>query len=154
MILRFLTLVAIAIWFGGFTFYSTAVIATAQEVLHSHLRAGLITQQVTNWLNRISIVPLVLCAWNCWNLRRNERKWSLRMLAAALGTMVLLQVVLFALHPLLDAQVAERDVVDAGTFFKLHRIYLVVSTGQWLAALGYIWAALALWGVGDSREPK
>ena len=38
--------------FGGlvrsFTLYSTAVIATSQKVLHSQLRAGLITQQVTN----------------------------------------------------------------------------------------------------------
>src|SRR6266478_146500 len=57
-ILRFLTIVAVAIWFGGFTFYSTVVIATAQEVLHSHLRAGLITQQVTRWLNLVSLVPL------------------------------------------------------------------------------------------------
>jgi hypothetical protein len=152
MLLRFLTIVAVAVWFGGFTFYSTVVIATAQEVLHSHIRAGLITQQVTNWLNLISAVPLALGAWNGWNLRKSEHQRLVRMLVAALAVMVASQAALFALHPLLDAKIVGREVVDAGAFFKLHRIYLVVSTGQWLATLGYIWAALALWRAGDRRE--
>jgi hypothetical protein len=124
------------------------VIATAQEVLHSHLRAGLITQQVTYWLNLVGLVPLALCAWNCWGLRGNDRKGSVRMVVAALVSMIALQAVLFGLHPLLDGQIVGREVSDAGAFFKLHRLYLVVSTAQWLATLVYLWFALALW------EPK
>src|SRR5215470_9784140 len=104
MIFRFLVVVALAIWLGGFTFYSTAVISTSQEVLHSHLRAGLITQQVTNWLNRISIVPLVLCAVNCWMLRKHDCKRMLQLLIAALGIMMVMQIALFVLHPMLDAK--------------------------------------------------
>src|SRR5580765_3635798 len=110
MIFRFLTVVVVAIWFGGFTFYSTAVISTSQEVLHSHLRAGLITQQVTNWLNRISIVPLALCAMNCWILRKPEHKRLLQLLIAALVVMVLLQAGLFVLHPMIDAKIVDREV--------------------------------------------
>ena len=152
MTFRFITLVAIAIWFGGFTFYSTAVISTSQEVLHSHLRAGLITQQVTNWLNRISFVPLALCAVNCWILRKHERKRMLQLLIAALGVMIVLQVGLFVLHPIIDAKIVDREVEDAGNFFKLHRLYLVTSTGQWCATLAYLWASLALWGVAERPE--
>jgi hypothetical protein len=145
MIFRFLTVVGIAIWFGGFTFYSTAVISTSQEVLHSQLRAGLITQQVTKWLNRISIVPLALCAVNCWILRKHERKRMLQLLMAALIVMVVLQIGLFVLHPMIDAKIVEHQVEDAGNFFKLHRLYLVISTGQWCGTLAYLWASLALW---------
>lgn len=145
-------MVAIAIWFGGFTFYSTIVIATAQEVLHSHLRAGLITQQVTHWLNLVGLVPLVLCAWNCWNLGRNGGKTLVRMLVAALVSMIALQSGLFALHPLLDGQIVGREVEDAGTFFRLHRWYLVVSTAQWLATLGYLWITLSLWESRDATK--
>jgi hypothetical protein len=145
MILRFLVFIAIAVWFGGFTFYSTAVISTAQEVLHSHLRAGLITQQVTNWLNLISIVPLALCLLNLATLRKANRKGQVRVLATAMATMILLQAVLFGIHPLLDAQIVAHDVPDGATFFKLHRLYLVVSTAQWLATLCYVWTTLKLW---------
>jgi ATP/ADP translocase len=116
------------------------------------LRAGLITQQVTNWLNRISIVPLALCAVNCWILRTHERKRLLQLLIAALIGMVILQVGLFVLHPMLDAKIVDRDVVDAGNFFKLHRLYLVVATGQWGATLVYLWSTLALWGVAERPE--
>jgi len=152
MMLRFFVFIAIAVWFGGFTFYSTAVIATAQEVLHSHLRAGLITQQVTNRLNLVSLVPLALCLWNLAALRKTNRKRLWRMLGAALAAMILLQVVLFGIHPLLDAQIVGNEVPDGAKFFQLHRLYLVVSTAQWLAILCYIWSTLRLWEGGDQSR--
>jgi len=141
MFLRFLTIVTIAVWFGGFTFYSTAVVSTSQKVLHSQLRAGLITQQVTNWLNVISVPVLAVCFVNLINLRKNNNhQWWLRALAALLGIMVILQVGLFTIHPLLDRQIVNREVLDEGGFFKLHRLYLVASTLQWMATLGYVWS--------------
>jgi hypothetical protein len=149
MILRFLTVLAIAVWFGGFTFYSTAVISTAQEVLHSHLRAGLITQQVTGWLNLISLPALAVCLANLIGQRKSKCKGWLWLLAGALGVMVLLQAALFAVHPMLDKMIVNREIADEGAFFKLHRVYLVLSTGQWLATLGYVWSSLRLWRAGD-----
>ena len=151
LIVRFLTIVVIAVWFGGFTFYSTAVIATAQEVLHSHMRAGMITQQVTNWLNLISIPALAVCLTSVVCLRRHlERKWF-RILTLAFVLMCVLQVALFAFHPVLDRQIVDRDIANEGSFYRLHRIYLIFSTAQWLATLVYLWAALELWRSGDER---
>jgi hypothetical protein len=149
MLLRFLTIFAIAVWFGGFTFYSTAVIATAQEVLHSHLRAGLITQQVTGWLNLISLPALAVCCGNLIAQRKSARKVWLWLLGGSFGAMVLLQAALFAVHPMLDKLIVNREVEDAGAFFRLHRVYLVLSTGQWLATLGYVWSTLSLWRAAD-----
>src|SRR6478672_2649926 len=85
---RFATVLALAVWFGGFTFYSTAVIATSQEVLHSQLSAGLITQQVTNWLNWISLPALAICAGNLIAERKDGRRFWVWALGAALAGMV------------------------------------------------------------------
>jgi hypothetical protein len=154
MLLRFLTIAAVAVWFGGFTFYSTVVIATAQEVLHSHIRAGLITQQVTNWLNLISLPALAICSANLIWLRKSpSRKWLL-VLIASFGAMAALQVALFAFHPVLDRQIVNREIGDEGVFFKLHRVYLVLSTAQWLATQGYLWSALTLWRAADQIVKK
>jgi hypothetical protein len=49
-----------------------------------------------------------------------------------------LQVALFVFHPVLDWQIVNREVLDEGAFFKLRRAYLIVSTAQWLATLGYL----------------
>jgi hypothetical protein len=148
---RFLTVVALAVWFGGFTFYSTAVIDTSQKVLHSQLRAGLITQQVTNWLNQISIPTLAICAWNWLSLRRHERKFRVLVLGASLLGMILFQLALFPTHSVLDGRIVNREVADEAAFFPLHRLYLVLSTAQWCATLVYLWAALALWTENNSQ---
>ena len=116
MILRFILLVSLAIWFGGFTFYSTAVIYTAQEVLHSHLRAGLITQQVTRWLNLVSLPPLLLCLFHQYRLRFAWREWFVKILGMALLIMILTQAGLFLMHPVIDAQVVDREFRMASGF--------------------------------------
>jgi hypothetical protein len=159
VITRFLTVVALAVWFGGFTFYSTAVIATSQKVLHSQLRAGLITQQVTNWLNLISLPTLAVCAWNWFVCRTDGRRFWVIALGLAVCGMVALQVALFPVHGMLDARIVGHEVADEGGFFRLHRIYLVLSTAQWCATLGYIWAALILWSArvksgGESLDER
>jgi hypothetical protein len=152
-VVRFVTILALAVWFGGFTFYSTAVIDTSQKVLHSQLRAGLITQQVTNWLNLISVPALAICGWNWFTQRKSERKFWVRVLGAALACMVLFQLALFPLHRILDARIVGREVADEGGFFRLHRLYLMLATAQWCATLGYIWAALILWAGRDQLMP-
>jgi hypothetical protein len=150
--LRFLTVVALAVWFGGFTFYSTAVIATSQKVLHSQLRAGLITQQVTNWLNWISLPALAICALNWFIRRKNERRFWVWVLGASLAGMVLFQVALFPTHWVLDGRIVDREIANEAAFFRWHRVYLALATAQWCATLGYIWATLVLWSEVDHRK--
>lgn len=145
MVLRFMTVIALAVWFGGFAFYSTAVIATSQKVLHSQMRAGLITQQVTNWLNLISVPALAICAANWVVSRGDGRRFWAWWLGAALLAMVLCQVALFPMHRIMDGRIVDREIADEAEFFRLHRLYLVLSTAQWCATLGYIWSALMLW---------
>ena len=156
--LRFATVIALAVWFGGFTFYSTAVIATSQAVLHSQLRAGLITQQVTNWLNWISLPTLAICAVNLIAQGKDPRRFWKWMLGLALAAMVVFQASLFPAHWVLDSRIVGHEVADDAGFFKLHRIYLMLATAQWGATLVYIWATLVLWterakALSDVRTP-
>ena len=60
---RFLVLIALFFWQGGFTFYAAVVVPVGQQVLHSHLRQGFVTQQVTNYLNLTGAIALVPLAW-------------------------------------------------------------------------------------------
>ncbi len=145
MFRRFLVILVLSVWFGGFTFYSVVVIPTGIKVLHSHIRVGLVTQEVTRWLNLIGVVALAIFAWNVAALRKVENKKWLRVLAASWAIMVLMQIGLFALHPILDSQIVGRDLVNESKFYNWHRVYLIVATAQWLATIVYLWSSLKLW---------
>ena len=60
IILRWLFLVALSIYIGGFTFYSAVVIPILHDRLESSLETGLITQRVTDMLNLLGIGDAVV----------------------------------------------------------------------------------------------
>jgi hypothetical protein len=59
---RFLTLVALIFWQGGFTFYAAVVVPIGQRVLGSHLEQGFITREVTWYMNIAGAVALAVLA--------------------------------------------------------------------------------------------
>ena len=135
---RVAAILLLALWWGGFTFYALVVVPTGHHVLRSKVRQGFITQEVTNKLNWLGAVTLALLLWQMLAARREGvsprcfqvTAWSWALLAATLAA-------LFWLHPHLDALLdpVNRSVVDDDRFYALHRWYLIVATGQWLAAL-------------------
>ena len=142
---RFLYLAAVAMWLGGFTFYGAVVIPAGMKVLGSHLRQGFITQQVTQSLNLIGAIALPILLWNAvaaWP----ERGRLLRLgLALTWIVMALIQIELFALHPMLDRLLDPhaRAILDDDRFDLLHRVYLVSSTAQWVAGIVHAWCVAA-----------
>lgn len=64
-LLRFLCLVALSVWVGGFTFYSAVVIPVLHESL-GRLETGFVTQRVTNHLNAAGGVAVVLWWLVAW----------------------------------------------------------------------------------------
>ena len=101
---RFLVVAAVAMWMGGFTFYSSFVIPVATDLLGSHRAAGFITQRVTQPLNICVVAALTIMFWNIaagWRVAGiRERRW----LAGTWGFLAVTEVVLLVLHPLLDAK--------------------------------------------------
>ena len=55
-----LLLALIALWWGGFTFYASFVVPTGMQILGDHTKMGMITQSVTNYLNGIGTITLLL----------------------------------------------------------------------------------------------
>ncbi len=152
MIRRYAVLLTFALWMGGFTFYTLIVIPTGGKVLGSERDVGFITQQVTNWLNWIGLLALLILGWNARAEGRGAAKF---FLALAWLAMALTEVGLFVLHRVID------NLLDIGAhkihgpldhFFVWHRSYMAVASLQWLAALLYLWLALMTWRETD-RQP-
>ena len=141
---RYLALLAIALWMGGFTFYTVIVIPTGAKVLGSERQVGFITQQVTQWLNFIGIGTLLLLLWNTFAESRVRRSLFCLGLIATWVVMAVTLAGLFISHGWIDALLdsENKKVHDLGHFYNLHRLYMVIATAQWCAALAHVWLVL------------
>ena len=152
---RVLLVFALIFWQGGFTFYTAVVVPIGTEVLQSAEQQGWITRQVTVWLNGAGAVALPLWAWNLAADPASSRtgrilRWS--TWAGLLITLLLLVWVHGRMDALLDP-VQER-IHDRSTFYGMHRVYLWVSTVQWLVALALIVCTLRDWREIDNGRSR
>ncbi len=151
---RFLVVSALMFWQGGFTFYAAVVVPVGQGVLGSHLSQGMITRQVTQYLNLAGAIALVPLAWEIVAQRsprwiRTTRGWAWIGMALAL-------VVLVWLHGRLDGllDLDNEQILDRRAFRTEHRLYLWVSTVQWLCALVYLGVTVAAWRPERARPER
>lgn len=130
-------------WQGGFTFYSAVVVPVGQSVLGSHRKQGLITREVTVYLNLAGTLALAVLAWDIAATADSvtRRRWR----GVAWLAMVLAQVFLLWMHGQLSGLLDSEQAVllDASAFRAGHRWYLWISTIQWGA--GVVYAILTLW---------
>jgi len=127
---RFVCLAALAFWMGGFTFYALIVIPTGNHLLGS-IRQGLLTQQVTQWMNLLGILSLLILLPSARRCKWRAVSWL--VMAASL-------TMLFGLHSRLDALIdAPSQTITGDNFYRWHQAYLVDVTIQWVAALVYLW---------------
>lgn len=137
---------AIAIWQGGFVFYTGFVIKIASRELESDLAQGFITRLVTLKLEKLGWIALVIWAIALWGTRFS--RLSLRTTAAVLWCAVLaLHVGLHfqwqAIDRLLD--VSGRAVDDPDAFRPAHRIFMWAASLQWLVVVVLSGVTLHAW---------
>jgi hypothetical protein len=140
---RFLAVAALMFWQGGFTFYAAVVVPVGQTVLGSHLEQGFITRVVTRYMNMAGAAALGILALELlWASRRRPKSlWAVWLaMALVLGALIVL-------HPSLDSFIdLEGHVLHQRADFRLrHRIYLWVSTIEWLLSGIYLWLLLRDW---------
>jgi hypothetical protein len=130
------------------------VIAVLHQRLPTAFQAGLITKRVTDALNALGVVTLLLgwCALAMTVVGRDRsqrgRRWQFGMLAISSICLVALLV----LHRVLDQKLASDP--SAG-FYPWHRAYLWTSTVQWIANLGLlIQSAGGINPFRESRQPS
>jgi hypothetical protein len=140
----------LALWLGGFTFYSAAVIPILHDQLGSPLETGLVTQRATDVLNGIGLVTVALGWTRVLMVRRDRgsalarRRWANHLLALTTAALV----VLILIHRVLDRRL---ETAELSGFYPIHRVYVWVSTIQWLANLGLL-ASWAGWRTDDAPE--
>ncbi len=139
-IYRTLLLACFSMWFGGFGFYVSIVVPIGTDILGSARNQGMITQQVTDWLNLfagIAVVAMLLESYVSWKSCAGFSKWWLLSFSVLVG--VLLGGLVW-LHPVLDAMIDPNDmeISDEAKFYQLHRLYLWLSTIQWIAAWAWL----------------
>jgi hypothetical protein len=143
---RLLVILAGAFWLGGLTFYGAVVIHTASDVLGSHRLVGFITQRVTVWLNVSAVVALAIFLVNlliCWRFAGRVAKSAI---ASSWLLMLFMQIVQFALHPMLDRLLdPQGHRILNSSFFSLHRMYLFSSMLQQAGGLLYLVVTLYVW---------
>ncbi len=142
---RWLVLITLAFWQGGFVFYGAVVVPIGAEVLGSHAEQARITRPVTHYLNIAGSVALA--AW-CWDgVAARRRVGRGRWFWAGWAFLLLLLAAQVGLHAWLDHLLDFHDVAgtDHGRFSFLHRVYLLASTAQWLGAIALLAATVHSW---------
>jgi hypothetical protein len=150
---RFLVLMAVMFWQGGFTFYGGVVVQVGSDVLGSHLDQGLVTRSVTNYLNLAGAVALVMWGWDI--ARAGDPSVGRRRVRWALWSLLVLTLGLLAwLHPRLDELIDldSPSILSPERFHQLHRWYLDISTVQWAGSLILTLATLLAWRAEDRRH--
>jgi hypothetical protein len=151
---RFLVLIALMFWQGGFTFYAAVVVPIGQDVVP--LVQPFITRRVAPWINIAGAGTLLLLALDILGERgRVSAPWTYRLrwlmwlgMAVALGVLVWL-------YPHIDRYLNLDDpwTIDRAALRLWHRAYLWVSTIQWGCGLVYVGLTLRAWRVADRNLP-
>lgn len=145
-LIRLATFWAIAVWQGGFVFYTGFVVKIGSWELKSPLQQGFITRRVTLELEKLGWIALVIWAIALWGTRFSRR--SLRT------TAIMLWLAIVALHLGLHFQwhavdrlldVTGRSVTDPAAFRTAHRIFLWAASLQWLLVVILSGVTLQAW---------
>lgn len=155
-LLRLATFWAIAVWQGGFVFYTGFVLKIGSRELKSDLEQGFITRRVTLELEQLGWIALILWATSLLGTRFSRP--SLRVSATVLWCAILachvgLNVQWHAVDCLLD--VANRSVTDPDAFVIAHRIFMWVASLQWLLVVILSGLTLQAWQrqAGQPEQP-
>ena len=129
---RMVFITTLALWLGGLTFYSVFVVPVGNERLGS-IGQGMLTAIITRQLNAIGNVAFA-CILIDAVLRR--RRWQL----AGAILLALSQIGLYAVHSQLFSRIDFESGSllphsDGWSFYATHRIYLILTSLQWLIGL-------------------
>jgi hypothetical protein len=147
---RFLVLGVLFFWQGGLTFYGAVVIPIGARVLGSHRSQAVITREVVQVATVAGLLALVLFCWDVL-ATRDPAGWRRHVRqCAAMGiafTWVVLSCLQFLLNQRFDPD--SLDVGDLASFRELHRLYLWITTAQWVFCLLFLLAGLGAWRAED-----
>jgi len=148
---RFILLATFAVFWGGLTLYTGIVVRVIHSVLPDPFDGGLITQQVTWYLQVLGAITAVLMLGNALLVSRNSGRYgiALGLCAALLGCAV---AGLFIVHGHLDGiiDIESARITDRNFFTISHRRYNQLTTVEWLTSISYLAITIAAWRRTDT----
>ena len=136
-------LVVMTLWWGGLTFYSAVVVPVGTAVLESTELQGLVTQQVTRYLNMLGLLTVGAIIWILLRLLGTRAITMAKELLVLGAILLALQGGLYWLHGELGRQLI--DDTDRDAFYQTHRLYLLLVAVQWGLGLMSLIYVLRLW---------
>lgn len=132
--------IAVALWWGGFTFYAAVVVPLGAQVTDETTQ-GFVTQKVTHGFNILALIILALSFPTCWltgKLNADATMLQKRgRLARRVAWVVMLATLagLVIVHSLLDSRLDPKTLSIQGSsdFYKIHQAYLWLAIFQWHA---------------------
>jgi hypothetical protein len=141
---RFLVVLALMFWQGGFMFYGAVTVPVIREQLSGRPERGVITQHVTQWMNLFGTLALMAMFADVLASRPPVlKRWRM---VAWLG-MALPHLAVVLLHRGMSRQMGSAAFLSSGieTFMAWHRAYLLLNTLQWLAGMCFLLLSLRAW---------
>lgn len=139
----FLINLAWIFWFGGLTFYMAVVVPIGGDIIGSDVQ-GEITSVVTGYINVASMLAACLMYFRGRKLDSKVIVWSAIMILLSSIVLVWLRLQLLARMDAPD------DLTDATSpwfselsFYTIHRVYLWITTAQWICGLAIVWSQAA-----------
>jgi hypothetical protein len=147
---RFLVIVALMGWQGGFMFYGAVVVPVLRSTL-PHSESGNVTRQVTQWMNLIGSAAVLVMFVDVL-ASRGAKRWRW---VAWLG-MALPLVALAWLHGEMSNQMMDPGFshADPHAFLSWHRAYLLTNTFQWVAGMAFVVLSLRAWRAEDAARTR
>jgi hypothetical protein len=140
--LRFLWLVGFSFWMGGFVFYASFVVPILRRELGE---SAIITRHVAPIFNWIGVMVLLIWLIELLLDRRRSSAW--RTAIAFLFFNAIALVALFWAYRWVDSGTQNPD--DPAFWFS-HRVYLWLSTFQFLLSVGSLAVTLRRWREADA----
>jgi hypothetical protein len=137
---RFLVTLGLLFWQGGFMFYGAVTVPIMRSIFDSE--TSFATQRITAWINIAGTAAILMMFIDVFASSAPKRGRWLTWLAMALP-----HPVLFWMHREMSAQMLQTGFRPSleGFMANWHRIYLGLSTLQWLAGMIFIWLSLKAW---------
>jgi hypothetical protein len=152
---RYAVIQSLLIWQGGFLFYAAIVVPAGTEVLGSAVAQGAITARVTDTMNALGAIALIVLALDLrLTADQNSQRTAIRWWCWSIA--FLCQGLLFYFHLLLDAFMdpTRSRVVIGPPFRPVHRMYLWTISLQWFVCLFLVWFNIQAWGAEERTTSK
>jgi hypothetical protein len=144
-ILKFVSVVGLAFWLGGISFYGGVAVFQAKHVIDSHVEIGLVTRLVTRVSNLVGLGVLALLAAHGAAAWRSHGRPGRIALGASGIVMAAVQIALFVLWSKLSGMMdlETQRLPDRKAFYPWHERYMDLTGLACLAGLVHLWVLLS-----------